>query len=78
MSCVSGSTGPSSVDTQMDHSLRGQCRCLGHHKHLDCGLSQGRRSEELHEALVAALDKKTLWNEYGIVAGIIVRTSGTL
>lgn len=49
-------------------------RCLGHHKHLDDGLCHGRRSEELREALVAALDKKTLWNEYGIVSSIIVRT----
>ena len=49
-------------------------RCLGHHKHLDLGLCHGRRSEELREALVAALDKKTLWNEYGIVSSIIVST----
>ncbi|EPS96469.1 hypothetical protein FOMPIDRAFT_1130371 [Fomitopsis schrenkii] len=49
--------------------------CLGHHNHLDCRLAAGRRSEELREALVGALDKKTLWDEYGIVASIIPYTN---
>ncbi|KZT70892.1 hypothetical protein DAEQUDRAFT_688244 [Daedalea quercina L-15889] len=49
--------------------------CLGNHNDLDSGLTQGRRTEELREALVAALDSKTLWTDYGIVASVIPYTN---
>ena len=46
--------------------------CLGLHGDLDAGLTQGRRTQELREVLVASLDAKTLWTDYGIVASVIV------
>jgi hypothetical protein len=32
----------------------------------------GRRTQEHTEALMAAFDAKTLWSDYGVIAGIMV------
>jgi hypothetical protein len=45
-------------------------RCTAKWNDLDAG--GGRRSHKLTEALYEALEKKELWDEYGIIDGIMV------
>ncbi|KAH9835642.1 uncharacterized protein C8Q71DRAFT_762915 [Rhodofomes roseus] len=49
--------------------------CFGHHNDLDAGADQGRRTEEFTEALVAMLDERALWQDYGIVSNVIPYTN---
>ena len=48
-------------------------RCDAHWNKLDEG--GGRRSHELTEALFKALGTKALWDDYGIIDGVMVCTS---
>lgn len=50
-------------------------RCLGKHNDLDAGVTKGRHTEEFTEALILSgeCDAKHLWQEYGIIADVIVR-----
>jgi hypothetical protein len=47
-------------------------RCDAHWSDLDNNIG-GRRAHVLTEALTDALRTKTLWNDYGIVDGIMVQ-----
>lgn len=47
------------------------CRCDARWDNLD--LAAGRRSHRLTEALFEALGTKALWDDYGIIDGIMVR-----
>lgn len=51
-------------------------RCDAHWNNLDGG--GGRRSHELTEALSKALGTKALWDDYGIIDGVMVCTSFAL
>ncbi|KAH9940258.1 hypothetical protein B0H21DRAFT_872070 [Amylocystis lapponica] len=56
--------------------VQGWCAtCPARRDNLDDGQDHGRRTRELTDALVAALDLKTLWDGYGIVGDIIPFTN---
>jgi hypothetical protein len=59
------------------HSHR-VCRCQGNKKDLDGDLSKLPRTRELTELLVAEWAVSDLWDKFGIVSDIVVRTESNL
>ncbi|KAH9919578.1 hypothetical protein B0H21DRAFT_895497 [Amylocystis lapponica] len=56
--------------------VQGWCAtCLAHRTDLGDGLDHGRRTREHVNALLAAFDPGTLWEDYGIVADVIPFTN---
>ena len=54
------------------------CRCQGSKKDLDGDLSKLPRTRELTEMLVSEWSVSDLWDEFGIVSDIVVRTEWNL
>jgi hypothetical protein len=55
-------------------SISSFCRCQGDKKDLDGDLSKLPRTRELTEMLVGEWSVSDLWDKFGIVSDIVVRT----
>jgi hypothetical protein len=60
------------------HDSHRVCRCQGNKKDLDGDLSKLPRTRELTELLVDEWAVSDLWDKFGIVSDIVVRTESNL